>query len=300
MNTEKFIHIVTEEDIEMKRTLIDLMRVHFNFSSRLRKKIKANKGLRLNGEEVPGWVSGKVGDIFTVIIPEDRNHIPAQNIPIDIAYEDDYLLIVNKNPGIVVHPTKGHPDNTLANGLVHYIEQSRQNFKLRFINRLDFDTSGLLLIAKNAHVQARMSKFMSSNLIKKKYLALVSGDIEESCGEINLPIGRPSAEDVRRKVMESGAKSVTCFKLIQNLKSACLLELLLKTGRTHQIRVHMSHIGHPILQDDLYGYMNPVLPINRQALHAANLAFPHPITDKFIEVESPLPKDMADTIAFLS
>lgn len=298
---KRFSHIVTEEDVREERSLLDIMKEYFSFSSRLRKKIKSNQGILLNDQVVPGWVLPKAGDLVSFRLPKMENHIAAEDIPIDVIYEDLDLLIVNKAAGLVVHPTKGHPNHTLAGGIIKYIQDSGQDFKLRFINRLDYDTSGLVLVAKNPFIQEEFNKLMKKNLIKKQYTALVAGCIEAEQGCIDLPIARSQVEgDIRRVVCRNGYPSITHFRVQQRLSGASLLDIDLITGRTHQIRVHMSHIGHPILQDELYGRLEKDLPIKRQALHARGLSFPHPMTGKQIHVEADPAQDIKDLIKYLT
>lgn len=292
----KFKYIVTKEDdgLPIKK----LIRTKFTFSSRLMTKLKMQNLIFLNGEPTAGWITPNPGDIITVKLPEEKSNFPAENIPIYPVYEDDDLLILNKQPGVTVHPTKGHPVHTLANGLMKYMEDTNQAFKIRFINRLDMDTSGLLAVAKNSHAQDDFTKQMQANQTKKCYLAIVNGIVEEDDFTINLPIGRPDPEEVRRGVMEGGYPSITHVHTIERYtkdNGYTLVELLLETGRTHQIRVHMSHIGHPLVGDELYGGNNPEL-LNRQALHAYKLSFHHPVSGEPITVKAPLPQDIKDVI----
>ena len=195
-----------------------------------------------------------------------------------------------------MHPTKGHPAHTIANGLMQYLIDTEQKFKIRFINRLDMDTSGLLIIAKNSHAQDSFMKQMKANTIRKKYTAVVKGVIPENEGTIDLPIGRPDPDRVERWVMtEGGFPSVTHYSVIERFKNHTLVRLILETGRTHQIRVHMAYTGYPVLGDHLYGGENPLL-IERQALHSRYLSFNHPVSDERIDVEAPLHEDMLKLI----
>lgn len=290
-----FIHKVTAQDegLELK----EIMREHFDFSSRLRNKIKRNKLVMVNGVQTPGWIKPSAGDIISVTLPDERSNFEPQAIPLFPVFEDDDLMVINKQPGLIVHPTKGHPTGTVANALMHYMEQTGKPFKIRFVNRLDMDTSGLLVIAKNQYCQNDYTLQMKQNLVEKKYIAIVKGIMESESGTIDLPIGRPDPENVRRGVMEDGSPSVTHYKVLKRFSRQpySLVELLLETGRTHQIRVHMSHIGHPVLGDWLYGGENVHL-IERQALHAARLSFVHPITKEKLMLEAPLPEDMKEAI----
>lgn len=291
----EFIHKVTIEDEGLQ--VRDIMRKYFDFSSRLRNRIKRDKLVTLNGDQTPGWIPTKTGDIIKVTLPDEKSDFEPQNIPIYPVFEDNDMLIINKQPGVIVHPTKGHPSGTIANALMYYMEQTNQSFKIRFVNRLDMDTSGLLVIAKNAYCQNDYTRQMRENLVEKRYVAIVKGIIDSDTGIIDLPIGRPDPENVRRGVMEDGAPSVTHYKVLKRFFKSeyTLVELLLETGRTHQIRVHMSYIGHPVLGDWLYGGDN-VLLIERQALHAARLSFIHPITKQQIDLEAPIPDDMKQVL----
>jgi len=294
----KFNYIVTEEDIKNKLQIKELMRLNFNLSSRLNKKIKRENLILLNGISVKTYLLPAVGDIITISMPEEISNFIPESIPIEIVYEDDNLLIINKQPGIVVHPTKGHPSHTIANGVMKYILDSNQSFKIRFINRLDMDTSGILVVAKNSYIQDDFTKQMANNKIEKKYLAIVKGIMENDEGIIDLPIGRQDIEKVERSVIfnDTGVASITHYKVIERYKTGyTLIELILKTGRTHQIRVHMSHIGHPVVGDHLYGGSN-VLLIERQALHAHKLSFFQSITNETLSLEAPIPEDISQLI----
>lgn len=292
----KFKYIVTEEDhgLPVKK----LVRTKFTFSSRLMTKLKKQNLIFLNGEPVQGWITPEPGDIISVKLPEEKSEFPAEDIPIDPVYEDDDLMIINKQPGVTVHPTKGHPVHTLANGLMKYMEDTDQAFKIRFINRLDMNTSGLIAVGKNSHAQDDFIKQMQANTTRKRYIAIVNGIVEEDDFTINLPIGRPDPDDVRRYVTEDGYPSVTHVHVLERFPKEpgyTMVELLLETGRTHQIRVHMTHLGHPLVGDELYGGENPAL-ICRQALHSYSLSFAHPVTGEPITVKAPLPEDMKNLI----
>ena len=295
----KFVFDVEEKD--SGRSIKDILRNELGFSKRLRAKLKNNPQLvRLNGVEAEGWIPLKTGDQITIDFPQEVSNFVPENIPLDIIYEDDDLLILNKQAGIVCHPTKGHPIHTISNGVQHYIDTNKREFKIRFINRLDMDTSGVLAIAKNSHSQDAVVKQMKLNLVEKKYLAVVKGIIEEDLGTINQPIGQPDPLLVQRGVVEDGDESTTHFKVVDRYsKGYTLVELLLETGRTHQIRVHLAHLGHPIVGDHLYGEDEPFL-IERQALHALSLSLKHPVTGSPMVFQAPIPKDIAKLIDLLS
>lgn len=292
----EFRHIVTEEDKNQDLDIKGVMRQHFKLSSRLRNKIKREKLIRLNGQQVPNWIKPEAGDVVSITLPEEKSEFEAENIPIDIAYEDEDLLIINKQPYIVVHPTKGHPTGTLTNAIMYHINETNQSFKIRFMNRLDRDTSGLVAIAKNPHCQSAFMKQSQADLVQKHYVAIVKGIIESDNGTIDLPIGRPYEDSVERAVIEDGAPSVTHYTVLERFPSGyTIVELELETGRTHQIRVHLSHIGYPIVSDHLYGEEEHDL-IGRQALHAKYLSFIHPITGKRLNLEADIPDDMKELI----
>lgn len=294
MNNSKFEYIVKEKDEELQ--IKELLKRNFGFSSRLMSKLKANGSVYCNGVFAKMYFVPKVGDKITVALPQENSEFEPENIPISVVYEDDDLFIINKQPGYVVHPTKGHPCHTIANGIMKYIMDRDQHFKIRFINRLDMDTSGLLVIAKNSHSQADFSKQMAQNGVTKKYVAVVKGVLPENEGTIDLPIDKAEEDQVKRAVREDGYPSVTHFKVLERFeKGYTLVELLLETGRTHQIRVHMAHIGYPVVGDVLYGSA-AVWLIERQALHARYLSFNHPVTGQMMEVEASLPQDMIDLI----
>lgn len=284
----KYNHVVTEEEYGL--TINQILRDNFNFSARFKTKIKFQNLMDLNGVEARGFMKPEVGDVISIRLPEESSDFPPEDIPLDILYEDDDLLVINKQPGIIVHPTKGHPIHTIANGIMKYMNDTNQQFKIRFANRIDMDTSGIVICAKNANTQDNISNQMKSQSTVKKYIAVVHGRIEEDL-VINLPVGRPDEISIRRCVMEDGKDATTIVHVLENFDDYTLLELTIKTGRTHQIRVHLSHIGHPIIGDELYEGEAPDL-INRQALHAYHIEFNHPMTDAPLVIEAPYPEDI--------
>ncbi|KXG73585.1 RluA family pseudouridine synthase [Thermotalea metallivorans] len=283
------------EGKELKEILYGEMRL----SSRLVRRLKRNQGILVNGNRITFHARLRKGDKVEVVMADEANQFEPENIPIAVVYEDIDLLIVNKQPGLVVHPTKGHPTGTMANALVYRMKYTGENFKIRFVNRLDRDTSGLVVIAKNPYAQQELSKQMQKNQVEKIYLAVAKGTMEEDHGTIDAPIGRPDPEDIMRKVYEGGQPSVTHYEVVRRLKDATVVRIKLETGRTHQIRVHMAHIGHPLIGDELYGYTDKEL-IGRQALHAGQLIFNQPRTKERIEVRAPIPQDIKTLIQKLS
>lgn len=291
----KYNHTVTEEEYGM--SINEILRSNFSFSARFKTKIKFQNLLDLNGVQAKGFMKPEVGDLISIRLPKETSDFPAEDIPIDVLYEDDDLLIINKQPGIIVHPTKGHPYHTIANGLMKYMQDTGQEFKVRFANRIDMDTSGIVICAKNANCQDSISNQMKGQDVVKKYVAIVHGRVEDDC-VINLPVGRPDEVSIRRCVMEEGKDATTIVKVLEAFDDYSLLELTIMTGRTHQIRVHLSHIGHPIIGDALYEGEAPGL-IERQALHAYHIEFIHPMTEERLTIEAPYPDDMLKALEII-
>lgn len=291
----KYNHTVTEE--EYGQSINQILRANYTFSARFKTKMKFQSLVDLNGVPTPGYVKPEVGDVIGIRLPEETSDFPPEDIPIDVLFEDDDLLIINKQPGIIVHPTKGHPTSTIANGIMKYMLDTDQSFKIRFANRIDMDTSGIVICCKNANAQNDISSQMRSQTVIKKYIAIVHGSVDRDEFTIDLPVGRESQETIRRSVMYEGGKdAVTDVKVLRRYGDYTLVELSLHTGRTHQIRVHLSHIGHPIIGDSLYDGDAPGL-IDRQALHAYRISFLHPVSKERIEIEAPFPKDIETAIA---
>ena len=278
------------------RAIKDILRREFTFSARMMVKFKKNNCILLNRKPVFVNIIPVTGDIISIVLPNEKSEFPPEDVPIIPVFEDDNILIINKPAGYVVHPTKGHPTRTIANGLTRYMEKSGTFFKIRFVNRLDMDTSGLLLIAKNAFCQDAIVKQAKENKVVKKYLAVTRGVLEEDELTIDAPINRLDPDKPAREVTPLGYPSITlCSTLERYPTGFSLVELSLKTGRTHQIRVHLSYIGHPIVGDHLYGGEN-VLLTERQALHAHFISFFHPITKTPIAVSVDMPDDMKQLI----
>lgn len=292
----KYSHTVIEEELGL--SINQILRANFRFSSRFRAKMKYQSLVDLNGTPTPGYIKPEIGDIIEVRLPEEQSDFPPENIPLDVLYEDDDLLVINKQPGIIVHPTKGHPEHTIANAIMYYMQNSGQSFKVRFANRIDMDTSGIIICCKNANSQNDISNQMRQGTVLKKYRALVHGVIDEDM-TIDLPVGRPSQESIQRTVMDGGKSAITDVHVLHNYENYTLVELTIHTGRTHQIRVHLTHIGHPIVGDELYGGDAPEL-INRQALHAYHIEFIHPMNKEPLVIEAPLPDDIDSAINKIS
>ena len=253
----------------------------------------------------PVWLKDIVrsGDVLKIKIYEDIDNsgdvIPSDD-PIDIVYEDEDLILLNKPGDMVVHPSYAHHLDSLSNALAGYYKRTGQSHVVRTIGRLDRETSGLLIFAKNRHAAAILSNQKDNMSRRKEYLAIVSGVMEQEQGTIDAPIGQEEGVRMIRKVMESGKQAVTHYRLIRQFDDYALIRLHLDTGRTHQIRVHMSYIGHPLLGDNLYGKEIPDNHgMTRAALHAAHLEFRQPITGQDMSFDADLPEDMAGLIGEL-
>ena len=300
----EFKYTVKTED--SGKPLKAIVKEQFAFSSRLMTKLRKGRLITVNGEDMPSWIPLNEGDVVRVEMPEERSEFPPENIPIDVVYEDDHILVINKQPGLVVHPTKGKPCHTLLNGLMYKIlceagaiptEDDGKNsasdasvddskiYKIRLVNRLDMNTSGLMIVAKDAFCQNDLVKQMKSDSMSKHYLAILEGVIDEDEGTVDLPLGIPDENEVERWILseeKGGQPSVTHFKVVERISCphkilyGCpetaakgypmeektidgytLTELRLETGRTHQIRVHMADSGHPVVGDHLYCHGDP-------------------------------------------
>ena len=256
----------------------------------------------------------EAGDQVTVSFPEAREvAIEAQAIDLEIVFQDDELAVVNKPAGLVVHPAAGNPDGTLVNALLHHLRGlSGIGGEIRpgIVHRLDKDTSGLMVIAKNDFAHRALKESWGTDAVRKEYLALVYGTPKAEHGTIDAPIGRDPRERKRMAVVEGGREAVTVWKVEARYRYVTLIRCLLKTGRTHQIRVHLKHLGHPIVGDKLYSgpqwkgvpdrtLQRVISTMPRQALHAARLSFPHPRTGLAMSFEAEIPADMQGVLTAL-
>lgn len=274
------------------RSVKDILKKRLSASSRLLTRLKKEENILLNDVYVKYHELASAGDIIKIKMDEGPNQFIPQNIPFIVVHEDMDIIIINKQPGIVSHPTKSHPENTIANAAVYYLALKGAEHKIRFVNRLDMDTSGLLIIAKNPYAHHILSEQMQEDRVRKKYITFVNGVIAEDSGEIEEPIYRETDSAIRRMVDPRGQYSLTKFKVLERFKAATKLEVELLTGRTHQIRVHMAYIGHPIIGDTLYGPEENPYEVQRQALHAYYLRLFQPRYNREMEVVAELPQDL--------
>ncbi|MCQ2081395.1 MAG: RluA family pseudouridine synthase [Lachnospiraceae bacterium] len=274
-------------------TIIDYL-TDLGYGSSLLKRLKhTDNSVQVNEQPVLLKHILKEGEELKITIDEEgSDNIVPTNIPIDIIYEDEDILVVNKGANLPVHPSMDHYTDTLGNAVAYYYESKKESIVYRALTRLDRDTSGLVLIAKNIYAAGLLSKLISNNEIKKTYYAEVTGHMEDISGTINAPIARKEGSIIERCVdFDNGQVAVTHFNTLKYFDEydVSLLEITLDTGRTHQIRVHMKHINHPLIGDFLY---NPDYKyINRQALHCARMSFIHPIKKEPLNLEAPYPSD---------
>lgn len=258
-----------------------------------------NSQVLVNGEVVKANYILKTGDNISITIPNPvSDDILPQDIPLDIYYEDSDVIVVNKPSGMVVHPAVGNTKDTLVNALMYHCKDlSAINGVIRagIVHRIDKDTSGLLVACKNDFAHQSLSEQFFNKTVKRKYYAICYGEINHNLGKIDAPIGRDLTNRQMMAVVDNGKRAVTHFKVLERFNGFTLLELILETGRTHQIRVHMKYIGHPLLGDPIYGPKN-VVGDHGQFLHAKTLGFIHPRTKEFLEFESPLPDYFEDKL----
>lgn len=269
----------------------------------IQRMIKSGKIL-VNGKlEKPSYKT-ELDDIITIEqeIPKEIELKP-QEMPLDIIYEDDEMLVINKEKGIVVHPGNGNPDGTLVNAIMAKCKESLSGIggKIRpgIVHRIDKDTSGLVIIAKNDNSHINLSKQIQNREVEKTYIALVRGKIKENEATINMPIGRSTKDRKKMAVVKTGKVAITHFKVLKRYNEFTLLEVKIETGRTHQIRVHLSQIGYPIVGDEVYSNGKNPFNVKGQMLHAAKLTFKHPKTGEKITVEAPLPQYFKDVLNIL-
>lgn len=254
--------------------------------------LRSGKAVKPNYRMVPGDVV-----LFSYEEPKEAELVP-QDIPLDILYEDDCMIVLNKARGMVVHPGSGNPDGTLVNALLYHVGPSLFEAgdpeRPGIVHRLDKDTSGVMVAAKTAEAYHVLQEEIGSHSAQRKYVALVHGKMAGDHGIIRLPLGRSTKDRMKWDVApKTGKQAVTHFRVLEYLPHYSLLECRLETGRTHQIRVHMAHIGHPVMNDPLYGYKKDHFPIEGQALHSRTLDLKHPLTGERMHFEAPIPADFS-------
>lgn len=259
-------------------------------------KLITEKKILVNGKKTKNSYKVTTGDVITIeeLEPKEDTYLKPQKMDLDVIFEDNDIIIVNKEKGIVVHPGNGNPDGTLANAILERCKDSLSGIggtiRPGIVHRIDKDTSGLIIIAKNDNAHLNISKQIQERKVSKTYIALVRGIIKENEATINMPIGRSTKDRKKMAVTKNGKEAITHFKVLKRYEGFTLLEVKIETGRTHQIRVHMAEIGYPIVGDEVYSNGKNPFGVKGQMLHAAKLEFKHPTTNKDIKVEAPLPQ----------
>ena len=287
--------VVVEENTQKKRIDSYIVDKNINLSRTAIKRLLDEGKILVNGKKQKPSYKPEVGDIITIEIMKPKEvELKPQDIPIDIIYEDKDIIVVNKPKGMVVHPANGNPDGTLVNAILAKCKDSLSGIggEIRpgIVHRLDKDTSGLLIIAKNDQAHINMSKQIQDRKVIKKYIALVKGVIGENTATIDMPVARSTKDRKKMAVEPKGKEAITHYKVLQRYDKYTLLEIKIDTGRTHQIRVHMSYIGHPVVGDMQYSNGKNEFGIEGQMLHSKYLEFDHPITGKRLKLEAPLPE----------
>jgi len=294
MRNEKFT--VGPEDTEIRVDVFLAKKIE-DYSRSFFEKLITDGGAEVNGRKVKPGYKLKNGDLVEVSIPDSKPlDIKAEKINLDILYEDNDIIVVNKPKGMVVHPAAGNYTGTLVNALMEHCGDSLSDIngviRPGIVHRIDKDTSGVLVAAKNNSAHMKLSEKLKDHNIQRIYVAVAEGVIAEDTGKIDAPVGRHPHDRKKMSVnVKNGRRAVTYFKVIERFKSATLLELKLETGRTHQIRVHLSYIGHPLIGDTVYGRKKQQYDYHGQALHAKLLGFEHPSTGEYMEFTADPPAE---------
>lgn len=265
---------------------------HKQLSRKSLSQIKHSGELKLNGKNVTVRAHVHAGDRVEVIFPleQESPYLKPEPLPLDILFEDDYLLVLNKPAHVCVHPTFSITSGTLANGVLYHWQQKGLQRTFHPVNRIDKDTSGIVLVAQNRYSHQQLAMQQRNGVLKRKYYAWVHGQVTLDSGTLDFPIARDPDSIITRQVSEEGQRAFTHYKVVKRYLNYSWLEVELETGRTHQIRVHFSHIGHPLLGDDLYGGKRDIMA--RQALHAYFTELQHPATGQVVTFRAPLPQDV--------
>lgn len=290
---KKVVIKVTEN--ETKRLDIYISEAYKMLSRTAIKRLLEEEKIHVNGKVEKSSYKVKNGDNIEIEIPDAKEtKLEAQNIPVPVIYEDKDIIVVNKPKGMVVHPANGNPDGTLVNAILAMCKGSLSGIggEIRpgIVHRLDKDTSGLLIVAKNDEAHIKMSKQIQDRKVEKRYIALVRGNVPDDEATIDMPIARSKVDRKKMAVDKNGKEAVTHFKVLKRYGNYTLLEIKIDTGRTHQIRVHMSYIGYPVVGDSVYSSGKNEFGVEGQMLHARYLKFKHPITGKELNLEAPLPE----------
>lgn len=278
--------------------LRDYLYEKLKFSHNLVKKAKSEEGeILINNKRKTVRYVLKAGDQLQISLPSEviSPSLFKDNMPLTILYEDSDVIVLDKDPGIPSIPSKTHPRGTIANGVLAYYEKKRIPSTIHIVTRLDKDTSGVLLIAKHQYSHSILSKFQRKQKVKRTYIAILEGIVLDKSGTIDAPIGRKKDSIIEREVVNNGKNAVTHYTVLKRGNKYSLVEIDLETGRTHQIRVHFAHIGHPLVGDYLYGSSNS--DSHRVALHCSEISFPHPFKKEEMMIHAPLHKDMASFLA---
>ncbi|MFC6181221.1 RluA family pseudouridine synthase [Lactiplantibacillus daowaiensis] len=289
---------VTDQTGRLDKVLAGLQTIWTR--SQVDKLIKTEQ-VTVNGNLQPSKYKVKSADVIEVAAQTvQTTELVPENIPLDIVYEDDDVIVVNKPQGMVVHPAPGHPDHTLVNALLYHSPLSTINGEFRpgIVHRIDKDTSGLLMVAKNDHAHQSLAAQLKAKTNLREYVALVHGVIKEETGTINAPLGRSPKDRKKQAIVRDGRPAVTHFKVLKRYQHYTLISCRLETGRTHQIRVHLQSIGHPLVGDPLYGPKKTIKG-HGQFLHARLLGFKHPVTGEMMQFEAPLPPIFKATLTKL-
>ena len=292
---------VNEENVG-KRIDSFIPMVQEDISRSMVQKLIEQKNIKVNGKETKHSYKLKLNDEIEIFVPEAKEiDLKAQDIPLNVIYEDNDIIVINKPKGMVVHPANGNPDGTLVNAVMNKCKDSLSGIggEIRpgIVHRLDKDTSGAIIVAKNDKAHIALSEQLKNHEVKKTYLALVRGIITENEATINMPIARSKKDRKKMDVDKDGKEAITHFKVLERYKNKyTLLQINLETGRTHQIRVHLSHIGYPIIGDEVYSNGKNEWNVIGQCLHAWKLEFIHPITGKKISLEAEIPEYLKNLI----
>lgn len=276
-----------------------------NYSRAIIQKMIIDEKVLVNGKKTKNSYKVTTGDVITIedSEPKEDFKLKPQKINLDVIYEDDDIIIINKEKGMVVHPGNGNPDGTLANAILERCKDSLSGIggvvRPGIVHRIDKDTSGLVIVAKNDNAHLNISKQIQERKVTKTYIALVRGNIKENEATINMPIGRSTQDRKKMAVTKKGKEAITHFKVLKRYNGFTLLEVKIETGRTHQIRVHLAQIGYPIVGDVVYSNGKNPFNVKGQMLHAQKLEFVHPTTNKLVSYEAPLPEYFSNVLKML-